>query len=322
MRKQFILFLILNINIFALQANINSSMLKTNRNKSNTSTDSSSSSKNKFSNFKYCLCIIGVISFLFLLIFFLAKISTKCCIKNLVYSKFFEEYEKNGLEINNRFLITIKDVYGIRYIFSFLLEKVFISTKYNNEKSKYLDTCTICMDDFNEKDKIYTTSCEHIFHRKCIEKYLNLIQQQLQRRNIENLNDYLKCPNCKCFLLSMHKLSKEENNKNNKESNINSSKEKKNNIIINNNELNNIGNDVIYVELGRNINKERDIKKVKIIDSNIKQDNNLNNISKNKNEIIIEKISSFYENDGSSRKIIWAKNQKLNSLRILRNKVK
>ena len=323
MRKLFTLFLVLNINIIAFQASINRKILKTEGN--NTSTDDSSSSSKKLTNLSYCLCIIGVVSFIFLLIFFLAKISSCCCVKNIVYSKLFKEYEKDGI-INNRLLSGIKEVYGTKYIFSFLYDKIFISTKFQKEKIKYLDTCTICMDDFNDKDKIYVTSCEHIYHRKCIENYLNLIKQHLMDKNINegDLNNYLRCPNCKSYLLSNNKILKENNNKNNKENNnISNSGNNNNNINANNNDLNNKDNDIITINIRRTINKQKARRKKKSTDSNTNLDNRLNNINKNKIEFNKESLSPYLENEASSRKIMWVgKNKKLSSFRVLRTKFK
>ena len=326
MRKLFILFLTLNINIPTFQANLNNNILKANRIRNSTFAENLSFSKKKYSNLNRFLCIIGVVSFIFLLVFFLAKISAFCGLKKFVHSKLFEKYAKNELINDNNLLFGIKEIYGIKYIFSFLFEKIFISTEFKKAKNKYLDTCTICMDDFNEKDKIYTTSCEHIFHRKCIENYLNLIKREIadERRIIENINSYLRCPNCKSYLLSKSILSKEKNVKNNKKNN---SKGKNKSIdeckdVNNANDSNKKENDIISNNIGVNINKEKTKKKIKFLDSNINQNTHLVNV-KNKNEIISEKIPSYSQNDTSSRKIIWViKNKKLNPLRVLRNKYK
>jgi hypothetical protein len=44
------------------------------------------------------------------------------------------------------------------------------------------ESCTICLDDFNEKDKVRTLPCKHEFHTKCIDPWLRINKT---------------CPNCR-----------------------------------------------------------------------------------------------------------------------------
>jgi len=57
----------------------------------------------------------------------------------------------------------------------------------NNLKSKY-ETCFICLADFDEEDTIRKITCEHIFHKDCIDPWL--------------LKESYKCPVCRSDLLS------------------------------------------------------------------------------------------------------------------------
>ena len=66
-----------------------------------------------------------------------------------------------------------------------------LPTTYNkNIANNDYNNCTICMEDFiDNKSKIITSKCGHIFHQKCFEKwvYKNIICP--------------KCPNCNYFIL-------------------------------------------------------------------------------------------------------------------------
>ena len=44
--------------------------------------------------------------------------------------------------------------------------------KYNKKKYNEFYQCIICMDEFNEEEKVTLLPCEHIFHMECIEKWL------------------------------------------------------------------------------------------------------------------------------------------------------
>jgi hypothetical protein len=45
------------------------------------------------------------------------------------------------------------------------------------------DSCTICMDDLSDEELVRILPCSHIFHRMCIDKWLD--------------NKDYKCPNCR-----------------------------------------------------------------------------------------------------------------------------
>ena len=59
-----------------------------------------------------------------------------------------------------------------------------IPEKYNAVaiKTAEPETCTICIEDFEEGDHIIKLACEHAFHPKCIGPWLEIS---------------VKCPNCK-----------------------------------------------------------------------------------------------------------------------------
>ena len=89
--------------------------------------------------------------------------------------------------------------YGNRVLIKCLLKKHIETIEYNKKlEEAYGDKCTICMDGFDIGTNIYKTPCEHIFHIKCFDKYLNGI----------NKKDKLICPNCNQNLLINKKYLK------------------------------------------------------------------------------------------------------------------
>ena len=89
--------------------------------------------------------------------------------------------------------------YGNRVLIKCLLKKQIETIEYTKKlEENFGDKCTICMDGFEIGVKIYKTPCEHIFHVKCFDKYLNNINQK----------DKLVCPNCNQNLLINKKLLK------------------------------------------------------------------------------------------------------------------
>lgn len=36
------------------------------------------------------------------------------------------------------------------------------------------DNCTICLEEFKDDDKLVTTSCMHLFHEQCLEKWFTM----------------------------------------------------------------------------------------------------------------------------------------------------
>ena len=232
----------------------------TRKNVSGESTNNSNSSKSQFSKIQIFISIFGIIAFLLLFFICLSKILLRICQKCSAFEKLTESYEKNELFKDDNTLNQVKFVYGLKYIFLFLYQKIFKSSSFRADKIKYLGNCTICLNDFNEKEKIYITSCEHVYHKKCMRNYLDLIKKELEKKeeDIENFSSYFTCPNCKRCLfenkntaiayININKNCKEKNNiENNIDNNVN--------ILVNNinknvdfNNKNNINDEINDVE--------------------------------------------------------------------------
>ena len=76
--------------------------------------------------------------------------------------------------------------------------------KYGINEEKNGKMCTICLDEFKSDDIVSATKCQHLFHFKCISKWLN--------ENITNL----KCPNCNTnFILNLEPRSSTSSTNNN-----------------------------------------------------------------------------------------------------------
>ena len=93
----------------------------------------------------------------------------------------------------------LRKKYGNKVLIKCLLKKQIETIEYTKKlEENYGDKCTICMDGFKIGINIYKTPCEHIFHFKCFDKYLNGI----------NKEDKLVCPNCNQNLLINKKYIK------------------------------------------------------------------------------------------------------------------
>ena len=258
------------------------------------SKSSSSSSNSKLTKIEIFIYILCVVIFLVLLFICLSKILIIVCQRYSAFEKLMQSYVKDELAKNNNLLNQIRFVYGLKYIFLFLYDKIFKSTTYRADKIKYLGNCTICLNDFNEKDKIYITSCEHIYHKKCMENYLELIKKEIEKNEgeIENFSSYFHCPNCKGFLFANKKIKFISIDI---QKNCNENKNIVNNNIVNNininvnNFVNNENKDVdsnnITDNIDDEINDKEEIKndKYSVISSNkMKNDSNsTDNISSN-----------------------------------------
>ncbi len=156
-----------------------------------------------------------------------------------------------------------------------------------NFAEDYGDICTICMENFSEHITINKTPCEHIFHKKCFDKYLKSIKNK----------DKLLCPNCNQNLLINKKylklrvktktieikkeMSKEKEmskQKEIKESELNLETKKRHSVMTNKNEDNSPqeNNEIIFV-------KKKGGKSTK---------NKINNNKQEKNKIINNDIYS------------------------------
>ena len=74
---------------------------------------------------------------------------------------------------------------------------------YKKEYNQYGGGCSICLDNFNKKSKVSITSCNHVFHYKCIYEWLfkNILCP--------------KCPNCNNEILKDNENNAENINENN-----------------------------------------------------------------------------------------------------------
>lgn len=71
----------------------------------------------------------------------------------------------------------------VRKFTSIKLKRDYIPvSKYNLDVTD--DVCSICLDEFTKGVSIRTTKCKHIYHEKCLDKWINDERQDI------------KCPNC------------------------------------------------------------------------------------------------------------------------------
>jgi len=45
--------------------------------------------------------------------------------------------------------------------------------RYKKKKKHTTETCSVCLDDFNDGEKISECTCKHRFHQKCLLQWLN-----------------------------------------------------------------------------------------------------------------------------------------------------
>ncbi len=144
----------------------------------------------KFEIYKYVLStymIILIIFFSILLIVLLfilyIKIVQKCNKRNErndISSNRTNSNQQNEILLNKQKLIKL---------FSTKLKPIY----YNQKMNIFNDNCTICLNNFFRGQKIIRLNCEHIFHEKCLKKYL--------KNNLKNP----KCPNCNKSILNYSK---------------------------------------------------------------------------------------------------------------------
>ena len=99
----------------------------------------------------------------------------------------YKRMKKNEEEIQNLQNVKSKKNKAKVIIDQFFEENgLLYPQKYNNDfEKKYGNTCTICLENFNDQNiNVCITPCNHIFHKDCLFDWLH--------DNIENT----KCPNC------------------------------------------------------------------------------------------------------------------------------
>ena len=210
-------------------------------------------------------------------------------IRNIV-NEFGSQNINNSLDFNHEERMEIiRKKFGNSIVIKCLLKKQIEEILYlKSYAEEYGDNCTICMENFIENVIISKTPCEHIFHKKCFDKYLKEIQKK----------DKLLCPNCNQNLLINKKFLKlraktkkvEVVNKNIickkeiKESELNLENEFKNrnSVMTNKNEdplasINN--NEIIYIKKkGKRDKKEKEKEKEKAINIDFLNEKNEDNI--------------------------------------------
>ena len=60
----------------------------------------------------------------------------------------------------------------------------------NSNDENLLNQCSICLEEFQKKEKIIELNCKHSFHESCIKSWMDANQTESQ-----------KCPNCREFIL-------------------------------------------------------------------------------------------------------------------------
>lgn len=133
-------------------------------------------------------------SYSFLILMIILSIVILIIILLIIYICFFQKYKNKN--IDKTLFEKKKKIY--------LFQNIITPLKYNDEYEKFGNQCSICLEKYGEKKKICLTECNHIFHFKCLRKFI------LESK-------FSLCPLCKFDLV-----------KNLKEKNINF-----NNIIIN-----------------------------------------------------------------------------------------
>lgn len=185
-------------HLLLLFINIYNSFEQNEKNKKNDNNE-----KNKSKKLKIFLLQMGSIVLFIILIYLIIKLCVKLCKKRIAFNKLLEDFYKNKL-LSEKAIDQIKYIYGLNYVISFLKEKIFISCKFNDKNNilKNCGNCSICLGSFTLDEKIFITSCNHVYHDKCMTDYLDLIIKDIgpNEEEIENFHNYFQCPNCKEFL--------------------------------------------------------------------------------------------------------------------------
>lgn len=118
------------------------------------------------------------------------KIESKIGSENIHNNSFDYDHEERMERIRKK--------YGNVMLIKNFLKKKLENVIFNNIlKEQYGDNCTICLNNFLNNIVIYKTPCEHIFHKECFNKYLKNIKK-----------DKLICPNCNQNLIINKKFLK------------------------------------------------------------------------------------------------------------------
>ena len=200
--------------------------------------------------------------------------------------------------------------YGNKILIKCLLKKQVETIEYTKKLEEiYGDKCTICMDGFEVGINIYKTPCEHIFHIKCFDKYLNGI----------NKKDKLVCPNCNQNLLINKKLLKLRTNKIDVQNKKIINKEDNGKEIIINNSISDKEKNQDQIEKEKEKEKERaEIIYIKRITRNANKERRENKEENIYNPLKMKKIESLEKKDDtknrSKRSIVFKNNEMKKSI--------
>jgi len=178
---------------------------------------------------------------------------------------------------------SLRKKYGNRVLIKCLLKKQIETIEYTKKlEENFGDKCTICMDGFKIGINIYKTPCEHIFHFKCFDKYLNGI----------NKEDKLVCPNCNQNLLINKKYIKLRAKRTDVKNQKILNKESKSNEIVINNSITNKG----IKDKDKELDKDKiEIIHIKKIANNINKDTRDNYGDNIYNPMKLRKSENFDE---------------------------
>ena len=166
-------------------------------------------SKNKSKRLKSFLLHISIIIICIILLYLIVRLIINCLKKKYAFKKLSEDFINNKL-MKEEIIEQVKYIYGFSYVISFLKNIIFISCRYKERinEIKNCGNCSICQSGFDLSDKIFITSCNHVYHNKCMTDYLKLIIKEidLEEKEIEDFHNFFKCPNCKEFLFINRKF--------------------------------------------------------------------------------------------------------------------
>ena len=216
---RFVIYILIIIEEIFITIEQKDTNINLNKNETNINHNNNNENKNNSKKLKQFLLHIGLMLFFIISFYIAVKIFIKCCKKRYAFHKLYVGFIKHKL-IKEEIIDQVKYVYGFNYVILFLKEKIFISCKYKDkyEQIKNCGNCSICLNGFNLNDKIFITSCNHVYHNKCMTDYIKLIIKEIDpdEKDIENFHDYFHCPNCKEFLYANRSfLQKANNNINN-----------------------------------------------------------------------------------------------------------
>ena len=199
----------------------------------------------------------------------------------------------------------LRKKYGNRVLIKCLLKKQIETIEYTKKlEETFGDKCTICMDGFEIGSNIYKTPCEHIFHIKCFDKYLNGI----------NKKDKLICPNCNQNLLINKKYLKLRAKKIEIQNQRIINKEDNGKEIVINNSESDKGKNINEIDKEKDKEKERaEIIYIKRITRNTNRETRENREENIYNPLKMKKVESLEKKDDtknrSKRSILFNNNE-------------